>query len=173
MAYAGTASASAAIRMAHVAMPGIRWPGSSRRARAFLMIGIMVSPCFLADDIGYGVKRLFLTADQIAARQTPPDTVPTEISVFHVACIDADAPAAQQQRWADVAAQQGWPRYPDAGPTCFRPHQALFGVVGLKTFNVACPTMVLSVADRQRWSEYATKHGWNDYPQAGLDCVDP
>src|SRR6516165_4427844 len=49
-----------------------------RRARAFLMMGIMISPAFLADEIGYGVQRLFLTADQIAAREVPTGAMPTQ-----------------------------------------------------------------------------------------------
>jgi hypothetical protein len=173
MAYAGTASAGPDIRIPRVAMPRFRRPRLPRRARAFLMIGVMISPSFLADDIGYGVKRLFMTADQIAAKQTPEDKMPAQISVFHVACIDTDAPHAQQERSVDLVRQNGWPRYPEAGAACFRPDRALFGIVGLKTFNVACPTMVLTVADQRRWNDYAAKHGWTDYPQAGAGCVDP
>jgi hypothetical protein len=173
MAYASTASSNPEIRVPLVAMPKLRWPQLSRRARALLMMGIMISPTFLADDIGYGVQRLFMTADQIAARQVPAGTMPTEVYVFHVACADTDMPAAQQGRWAAFAAQHGWPRYPQAGAGCFKPNRALFGVVGLKAFNVACPTMVLSVADQRRWVAYATNHGWTEYAQAGVGCVDP
>ncbi len=173
MAYAGTASASPDIRMPYVAVPKFRWPRSSRRARAFLMMGVMISPMFLADDIGWCIKRLFLTADQIAAKQAPDDAMPTQVFVFHVACIDADTPAAQQSRWAEYAAQHGWPLYPQAGAGCFKSDRALFGVVGLKMFNVACPTMVLSMADQRRWVAYAANHGWTEYAQAGVGCVDP
>ena len=173
MAYASTASASPDIRLPHVAMPRFRWPHLPGRARALLMMGIMISPAFLADQIGYGVQRLFLTADQIAARQAPTETMPTQVYIFHVACADADAPAAQQQRWAEFAAHHGWPRYTPAGAGCFKPNRGLFGVVGLKTFSVACPTVLLSVADQRRWVAYADNHGWTDYAQAGVGCVDP
>ena len=78
-----------------------------------------------------------------------------------------------RQHWAEFAAQHGWPRYPQAGAGCFKPNRALFGVVGLKTFSVACPTMLLSVADQRRWVAYAENHGWDEYPQAGVGCVDP
>jgi hypothetical protein len=159
--------------MPHLAMPKFRWPRLSERARALAMIGVMISPAFLADEIGYGVQRLFLTADQIAAKQRPADTMPTQVYVFHVACSDADVSPAQQERWAAFAAHHGWPRYPEAGAGCFKPHRALFGVVGLKSFNVACPTSVLSVADQRRWVAYAANHGWDEYPQAGMGCVDP
>jgi hypothetical protein len=173
MAYASTASASPDIRMPPMAMPKFRWPRLSPRARALLMIGVMISPAFLADDMGYAVQRLFLTADQIAARQAPDDTMPTQVYVFHVACIDTDVPAVQQERWAEFAANHGWPRYSQAGAGCFKPHRALYGIVGLKAFNVACPTMLLSVADQRRWVAYAANHGWTEYAQAGVGCVDP
>jgi len=121
------------------------------------------------------VERLFLTADQVAARQAAPtaDAIPAGVFVFHVACTDADAPAAERVRWAEFAAKHGWPRYPQAGPGCFRPERALFGVAALKTFNVACPTALLSVAERRQWVAYAADHGWAEYPQAGAGCVDP
>ena len=173
MAYASTALANPDIRMPHVAMPKFRWPRLSPRARALLMMGIMISPSFLADYYGYCVQRLFLTADQIAAKQVPDDTVLRQVHIFHVACADTDMPASEQGRWAAFAAQRGWPLYPAAGPTCVNPDRALLGVVGLKTFNVACPTAVLSVADQRRWVAYAANHGWTDYPQAGDGCVDP
>jgi hypothetical protein len=157
----------------HVAVPKFRPPHLSQRARALLMIALMVSPAFLADDIGYCVQRLFMSADQIAAQQVPDGTMPTNLYVFHVACSDTDAPGARQQRWAEFAANHGWPRYPQAGPGCFKPDRALYGIVGLKAFNVACPTMVLSVADQRRWVAFAQNHGWTDYARAGVGCVDP
>jgi hypothetical protein len=172
MAYAGTASTRPHV-LPHFAAPKLRWPGLSRRARALLMIGLMISPAFLADEIGYCVQRLFMTADQIAAQRAPDDAMPTNVYVLHVACTDADAPAVQQERWAEFAANHGWPRYPQAGPGCFRPERALYGVVGLKAFNVACPTALLSVADERRWVAYAANHGWTEYAQAGVGCVDP
>src|SRR5579863_1711467 len=101
MAYASTAPASPNIRVPHVAMPKFRWPRLSQRTRALLMIGIMISPAFLADQIGYCVERLFMTADQIAAQQVPEGSMPTQLYIFHVACIDSDSPTIQQQRWAE------------------------------------------------------------------------
>jgi len=173
MAYAGTASTGPGFRVPQVAWPKFRRPRLSQRTRALLMMGIMISPAFIADDIGYYVQRLLLTADQIAAKQVSDDKMPTQITVFHVACPASDMPAAEQSHWADLAAQRGWPRYPEAGASCFKPDRALLGVVGLKTFSVACPTNVLSVADQGRWMNFAAKHGWTEYPQAGLGCVDP
>lgn len=173
MAYASTAPASPNIRVPHVAMPKFRWPRLPQRTRALLMIGIMISPAFLADQIGYCVERLFMTADQIAAQQVPEGAMPTQLYIFHVACTSTDAPTAQQQRWAEFAANHGWPRYPRAGSGCFKPERALYGVAALKAFNVACPTMMLSVADQRRWVAYAANHGWTDYAQAGVGCVDP
>lgn len=173
MAYASTALAGADIRMPHVAMPTFRWPRLSRRTRAFLMMGLMISPAFLADEIGYCIQRLFLTADQIEMRQVPDDTMLSRVSIFHVACTDANMPAAEQARWAQFSAQRGWPLYPEAGPGCFKPDRNLLGIVGLKSFNVACPTAVLSVADQRRWVAFAANRGWTDYSQAGVGCVDP
>jgi hypothetical protein len=173
MAYAGTVPENPGIRAPHLAMQKLRWPRPSPRARALLMIGVMISPAFLADEIGYCVQRLFLTADQIAAKQAPDDAIPTPLRVFHVACADADAPAAERGRWAAFATQHGWPRYPEAGAACFKPDRALYGIAGLTAFNVACPTMVLSVADQRQWVAYAANHGWTEYKQAGLGCVDP
>jgi hypothetical protein len=173
MAYASTALANPDIRMPHVAMPKLRWTRLSPRARALLMMGIIISPSFLADYYGYWVQRLFLTADQIAVKQVPDDTVLRQVDIFHVACADTDMPASEQGRWAAFAAQRGWPLYPQAGPTCVNPDRALLGVVGLKAFNVACPTAVLSVADQRRWVAFAANHGWTEYPQAGDGCVDP
>lgn len=172
MAYAGTAS-TRPHALPHVPVPKFGWPGLSRRARALLMIGLMISPAFLADDIGYCVQRLFMTADQIAAQQAPDNAMPANLYVFHVACTDTDATTVQQERWAEFAANHGWPRYPQAGPGCFKPEHALYGVVGLKAFNVACPTALLSVADQRRWVAYAANHGWTAYAQAGVGCVDP
>ena len=173
MAYAGTASTRPDLPVPSVAMPKFRWPRLPQRARALLMMAVLISPAFLADDIGYGVMRLFMTADQIAAQQAPSDAMPTEVYVFHVACTEADAPPAQEQRWAEFAAQHGWPRYTAAGPGCFKPNRALYGVAALKTFNVACPSAILSVADQRQWTAYAQNHGWTEYAQAGVGCVDP
>jgi hypothetical protein len=173
MAYASMALANVDVRLPHVPMPNFRLPRLSRRARALLMMGIMISPAFLADDIGYCVQRLFLTADQIAVRQLPDQTMLSRVNIFHVACIDPTMPAAQRERMTEFAAQQGWPRYLEAGPECFNPNRTLFGIVGLKAFNVACPTMALSVADQRRWIAFVANHGWTAYPQAGEGCVDP
>jgi hypothetical protein len=172
MAYASAITASPDIRMPSVAMPNLRWPRLSPRARALLMIAIMISPTFLADDIGYGVKRLFMTADQIAEKQAP-DSMLTRVRIFQVACPATDTPAAERERWAANAAQQGWPQYPQAGPGCFNPNRNLLGVVGLKVFGVACPKAILSVADQRRWVAFAANHDWTAYPQAGEGCVDP
>src|ERR1700749_5058194 len=100
MAYASMALADAEVRFAHVPMPRFRWPRLSTRARALLMMGIMISPAFLADDIGYCVQRLFLTADQIAVRQVPDQTMLSRVNIFHVACIDPNAPAAERRSLA-------------------------------------------------------------------------
>jgi hypothetical protein len=137
------------------------------------MMGLMVSPVFLCDFIGYGVKRLSYTATQIAEMRAPGDTILAHVEIFPVACADTATPAAEQRWWTAFAAQHGWPMYPQAGETCFRPDRSLLGIVGLKTFNVACPTLVLSAADRGRWIGYAGDHGWAAFPQAGADCVDP
>ena len=173
MAYASAALASPVIRMPDMALPKLRWPRLSRRARAGLMMGLMISPAFLADEIGYCVQRLFLTADQIAVKQEPEGVMLSQARIIHVACADANMPAAEQGRWAAFAAHHGWPRYPEAGPGCFQSDRGLFGIAGLKTFSVACPTMILSVADHRRWVAFAANHGWTDYPQAGEGCVDP
>ncbi len=172
MAYASTVLPGSEIRIPRLARPKLRWPRLSQRGRALLMIGVMISPAFLADQIGYCVMRLFLTADQIAA-QAPDDSIITRVRMFPVACMDANMAAEDRTYWTASAAQYGWPNYPEAGPGCFRPDRPLLGVVGLKAFNVACPTMVLSVADHRRWVAYAASHGWTDYPQAGAGCVDP
>src|SRR5580692_3863064 len=71
MTYASTAIAGPRIRIPHIAMPKLRSLRLSPRARALLMMGIMISPCFLADTIGYCVQRLFYTPDQIAERAAP------------------------------------------------------------------------------------------------------
>ncbi|HUN40954.1 MAG TPA: hypothetical protein VMU81_11725 [Acetobacteraceae bacterium] len=132
----------------------------------------MISPCFLSDAIGYCVQRLFLTADQIAARESP-DVILAHIAKFDVACPGQQMPADEQGRWVEYAAQQGWSFYPQAGPGCFKPDRNLRGVVALKVFSIACPTTVLSALDDRRWIAYAADHGWDAYPQAGAGCVDP
>ncbi len=172
MAYASTAIAGPGIRIPHMTMPQLRWLRLSPRARALLMMGIMISPCFLADPIGYCVQRLFYTADQIAEREAP-DAMLSQIRKFDVACPATDMSAAEQRIWAGYAAQQGWPTYPQAGPGCFNPDRNLRGFVGLKVFSVACPTVVLSALDQRRWVAYAADHDWGPYPQAGAGCVDP
>ena len=53
-------------RTASLAVPKLRLPRLSQRTRALLMIGVMISPCFLSDAIGYCVERAFYTADEIA-----------------------------------------------------------------------------------------------------------
>jgi hypothetical protein len=136
------------------------------------MMAIMVSPTFLADDIGYCIQRLFKTADQITEMQAP-DPMLTRASIFQVACPATDAPTAERERWAANASLNGWPQYPQAGEGCFKPAQNLFGIVGLKVFGVACPRTVLSVADQRRWVAYTANQGWTAYPQAGEGCVDP
>ena len=172
MAYASTALAGPHIRMPKVTMPRLRWLRLSPRARALLMMGIMISPCFLADTVGYCVQRLFYTANQMAERAAP-DAMLSQITRFDVACPAADTPVAEQENWAGYAAQQGWPMYPQAGVRCFNPDRNLRGIVGLKVFSVACPTAVLSAVDRRRWVAYAADHDWGPYPQAGAGCVDP
>jgi hypothetical protein len=173
MAYADHILTNPVIRLPHITLPKLRWPHLSPRGRAILMMGVMISPAFVSDYIGYGVQRLFYTPGQIAEMRAPDDPMLARMELFHVACTDPAASAADKREWADAATRNGWPRYPQAGETCFRPDRALLGVAGLKTFNVACPTAVLSVADRQRWMRYAADHGWGPYPQAGADCVDP
>jgi hypothetical protein len=173
MTYADQILATPGIRFPQVSLPKLRWPHVSPGARAILMMGLMISPAFISDYIGYGVQRLFLTAGQIAEMRAPDDRMLSRMELFHVACADPAASAEDRQKSADLADRNGWPRYPQAGETCFRPDRALLGVVGLKTFSVACPTAVLSVADRQRWTDYAARRGWGPYPQAGADCVDP
>jgi hypothetical protein len=173
MANASTALASPDIHMPHLALPKFRWPHLSRRARALLMLGLMISPTFLADDIGYCVQRLFMTADQIDEKQAPDSTMLSKVSLFHVACTEKDMPAAERRHWAETAAWNGWPQYPEAGPGCFKPDRNLFGIVGLKAFNVACPTAILSFADQRRWVAFTANHGWTEYHQAGDGCVDP
>jgi hypothetical protein len=174
MAHAiATAWSTADIRIPRLAMPKLRWPRPSQRTRALLMMGLMISPAFLADSIGYCVERLFLTADQIAAKQVPDATILGRAQIFRVACADTDISAMDRARWASFATQHGWPRYPEAGPSCFKPDQALYGIVGLKMFSVACPQAILSVADQRQWAAFAANHGWTEYPQAGAGCVDP
>jgi len=173
MAYASALLPAPTISIPRHLWTRLRWPRLSQRTRALLMLGAMVSPTVLADPIGYGVKRLFLTPDQIAAKQVPDETVMRQLSIFHVACIDPDLPAAERQHWADVAAQRGWPRFPEGGPACFRPDRVLYGIAGLKAFNVACPAVALSPLDERRWVAFAANHGWTDYSQAGAGCVDP
>lgn len=171
MSHASTTFAGPEIGL-RLSWPKLRWP--SQRTRAVLMIAAMISPAFLADQIGYCVQRLFMTADQIAVREEVPDTKMMErVDIFHVACVDANAGATEQEHWAEVAARNDWPRYPVAGPGCFRPDRNLYGIAGLTAFNVACPNMVLSVADHRRWVAFAANHGWTDYAQAGAGCVDP
>ena len=173
MAYAGQILTNPVIRLPHLSWPKLRWPRLSPGARALLMMGLMISPAFISDYIGYGVERLFYTAGQIAEMRAPDDRMLAHMELFHVACADQSMSGTERQQWADSAARNGWPRYPEAGETCFKPDRVLLGIAGLKTFNVACPTAVLSVADRQRWTAYAARHGWGPYPQAGTDCVDP
>jgi hypothetical protein len=173
MSYSSHVLTSPTIRLPHVTLPKLRWPRLSPGARAVLMMGLMISPAFLSDYIGYGIQRLFYTAGQIAEMRPPDDRMLSKVTMFPVACADPAAPAAEQRSWAETAARQGWPAYRQAGETCFRPDRVLLGVAGLKTFNVACPTMLLSVADRRHWLQYAADHGWGPYPQAGQDCVDP
>jgi len=172
MAFASEAFANPGIRMTHLAMPNLRWLRLSPRTRALLMIALMISPCFLSDAIGYCVERVFLTADQIAAREAP-EAMLAQISKFDVACPGKDMSAEEQGRWAAYAAGQGWSFYPQAGPGCFKPDRNLRGVIAMKVFSVACPTTVLSALDQRRWVAYAADHGWDAYPQAGAGCVDP
>lgn len=173
MAYADQIFTNPGIRLPAMTMPKLRWPRFSPGARAILMMALMISPAFVSDYIGYGIERLFYTAGQIAEMRAPDDPMLKHVEIFQVACTDPGSPAADQQQWADVAARSGWPKYPQAGETCFRPDRGLLGVVGLKTFNVACPSAIVTVADRERWMTYAARRGWGPYPQAGADCVDP
>lgn len=174
MAYASTAPAiaSTGVRIPHVAMPKLRWPRVSRRSRALMMMGLMISPCFLSDAIGYCVQRMFYTPEEIAARQSPDDMA-AKIQMYDVACPAANTPADEQGRWTTYAVEQGWPLYPAAGQGCFRPNRNLRGIAPLKVFTVACPKTVLSATDDRRWLVYAADHDWTAYPQAGAGCVDP
>jgi len=173
MAYVSQVWTSPVIRLPHLAMPKPRWPRLSPGVRALLMMGILISPAFTSDYIGYGVMRLFRTAGQIAEMRKPDEAMMARVDIFHVACTDKSMPAEDQRWWTSYAAKNGWPMYPRAGETCFRPERVLVGFAGLKTFNVACPRLALTVADRKRWTDFAADHGWAPYPQAGEDCVDP
>ena len=172
MAHANTVLANPDIRMPLAAMPSFRLPLLSPRHRAILMMGIMISPCFLSDAIGYCVQRFYYTADEIADRRAP-DRILEQISIFQVACPSTDMPAVEHRLWAAEAAQHSWPLYPEAGTGCFKPGRNLLGVVGLNVFSVACPVMVLSPTDQRRWVAYSANHGWAPYPQTGEGCVDP
>ena len=171
MAYANTVPASPDIRMPSVSLPKLRWPRLSARTRALLMMALMVSPCFLADTIGYYVQRLFYTPEQIAAKQIP-DNMLTNANIFHVACPATDTPT-EQARWSAYAREHGWPLYPEAGPGCFNPNRNMLGIVGLKAFSVACPTAVMSAVDLRKWAAFTASRDWTAYPQAGDGCVDP
>jgi len=173
MAYAGQLFASPELRLPRLSLPKLRWPRLSPGARAIVMMGLMISPAFISDYIGYAVERLFYTSAQIAEMRAPDESMLAHVEIFHVACADPASSAADLRQWADFAARSGWPSYPQGGETCFRPDRALMAMVGIKSFNVACPTMVLSVADRQRWVTYTASRGWGPYTQAGADCVDP
>ncbi len=116
--------------------------------------------------------RPFLTADEIAGRQTP-EAILTHLRIVNVACPAPNMPAAEQDRWAAYATQRAWPLYPEVGAACFKPDRSLRGVIGLKAFSVACPVIALSAADQRRWVAYAADHDWGPYPQAGAGCVDP
>ncbi len=174
MAHASTVIASPSIRLPSVAMPKLRLPRPrlSQRARALLMMAIMISPCFLADTIGYCVNRLFYSADEIAEMR-PFDPMLANFRIFHVACPATNLSATEHERWGSYAAQRGWPPYPEAGAGCFKPDRSLRGVVGLTAFSVACPPVVLAAVDLRRWAAYAADHNWGAYPQAGAGCVDP
>jgi len=173
MSYTSQILASPGLHLPHIAMLKPRWPRLSPRGRAILMLCLMCSPAFVSDYIGYAIKRLSYTSAQIMEMRRPGDTIFAHISIFPVACADPATPGAEQRWWMAYAARQGWPMFPQAGETCFKPERSLLGIVGLKTFNVACPTQVLSVADRRRWADYAADRGWSNYPEAGADCVDP
>jgi hypothetical protein len=172
MAYASMVAASPAIRLPAVAMPKLRWPRSTPRARALLMMAVMASPCLLCDVIGNCVERLRYTADEIADRRAPY-AIMAHINIFRVACPDAVIPPADRGNLAAYAAAHDWPLYPEAGAGCFKPDRNVLGVVGLKVFSVACPAVALSGADQRRWVAYSAQRGWTDYPQAGAGCVDP
>src|ERR1700761_6577278 len=135
MSYASQALTSPTIRLPHLTLPNLRRPRLSPGLRAILMMALMTSPAFISDYIGYGVERLFYTSGQIAEMRRADDPMLSKVAIFPVACADHAAPAAQQRSWTDVAARRGWPTYPQAGETCFRPDRVLLGVVGLKTFN--------------------------------------
>jgi len=169
MAHAAAAMAGTETRPLLIsALPKLPWPLLSRRSRALLMIGIMISPAFISDYIGYAVQRIFYTPDQIADRAA--GSILGKIDIFRVACPEADAAAGY---WTVYAAQNGWRMYPEAGPSCFKPDRSLLGVAGLKSFNVACPVMALSPSEQRHWVAYSSSRGWNDFPQAGAGCVDP
>jgi len=172
MAYASTAAAGPSIRIPRWRPPAFRRPHVSKRTRALLMMGVMISPCFLADSIGYCVQRMFYTADQIADRQAP-EAILAKIDRFDVACPAAEMPVAERGLWAGYAAQQGWESYLPAGAGCFKPGRNLRGAIGLKVFMVACPRTLLSALEQRRWVAYASDHRWDAYPQAGAGCVDP
>ena len=172
MAHASTIMATPGIRMPSVAIPRLRWPFLSPRTRAFLMIAIMISPCFLSDTIGYWVQRAFYTANELAEREASR-TALTQIRIFQVACPGSDMPAGERGWWAAYAAQHGWPLYPEAGAGCFKPDTNLRGVMGIMAFSVACPVMALSAAGERQWVAYTASREWAPYPQAGLGCVDP
>jgi len=172
MAYAGLVTGYADVRVPRLSMPRFLRLRLPPHTRFLLMIGIMISPCFLADTYGYWIQRMVYTSDQMVARQRP-DAILAQIHKFDVACAVTDMSATDQGRWARDAAQQGWPLYPEAGPGCYKPDRNLRGIIGLKVFSVACPTVVLSALDQRRWATYAAAHDWGPYPQAGDGCVDP
>jgi hypothetical protein len=96
MAYASQVLPSPTIRLPHVAMPTPRWPHISPGIRALLMIGLMISPAFVCDYIGYGIKRLTYTPAQIAEMRPPDDTILAHVEIFQVACPDTATPPAEQ-----------------------------------------------------------------------------
>jgi len=155
------------IRFPRIAAPKWRWPHLSPGIRALLMMGVLFSPAFLCDTIGYCVQRLGYTADQIAERSVSGDKILAQVQIFQVACVDTEAPPAERGRLAALAAERGWPPYPPAGPSCFKTDRRLLGIVGVTAFGVACPQVAFSGAVQRRWVAYAADHGWTDYPQAG------
>ena len=135
--------------------------------------GRLISPTFLADPFGYCVQRLFYTADQIAAKQVPDNTVLQQVHIFHVACADTDMPAVgagalgglRRAAWL-ATVSTGWADLRQSGPGLARRRWVEVVQCRLPRDGSQCGgSAAMGGLCREPWLDR--------YPQAGDGCVDP
>ena len=152
----------------HITLPKLRWPRLSPGARAILMMGLMISPAFVSDYIGYGVSGCFTRPGRSPKCGSPDDRDACRtLELFHVACAIRQHPRRISGNGLISRPGTVGPVIPQAVATCFQAGPGIARRRRTEDLQCRLSHAVLSVADRRRWMDIAAGHGWGHTRRPG------